>query len=382
MRKHWYRHTLAGLSTLFLTISAAAPAAAEPVELRIFEWEGYISPYATKFTEYAKKLGKDIHLVFRTNADGSPFYIADADQIFQAVRSRTSDIVTPTHNYFKGDEEKLLKALAPLDVSRLKNWADLPVAVTQADYARMEDKTYAAPLLGGSYALAYNADRVKEPPASWSVLFDPRNAGRTSVTSAQFEANVFVAAVMTGHSYTDLYNADKLDRAKIQEKLTEMARDVKDFWENNPDVALMEKDLDYITDYWFGVGMANAKGQSWRIATPKEGETVWLDNISIAGHVVNDPAKYEAAHLLIDFMLSPEIQAEIARSFGVVVMNSQAAKHLKPEEAKQSHVGDPGFFAADRMWQPMPSRTRNLYRQMWKEALTAAGHAAEAAKLR
>lgn len=382
MRKHRYHHILAGLSALFLTIGTAAPAAADPVELRVFEWEGYISPYAAKFTEHAKKLGKDIKLIFRTNADGSPFYISDADQIFQAVRSRVSDIVTPTHNYYKGDEEKLLKALAPLDVKQLKNWGDLPTAVTQADYARLDGKAFAAPLLGGSYALAYNADRVKEPPASWSVLFDPRNTGRTSVTSAQFEANVFVAAVMTGHSYADLYNADKLDRAKIQAKLTEMARDVKVFWETNPDVALMEKDLDYITDYWFGVGMANAKGQTWRIATPKEGETVWLDNISIAAHVANDPAKYEAAHLLIDFMLSPEIQADIARSFGVVIMNAHAAAHLSPEESKRSRVGDASFFAADRMWQPMPSRTRNLYRQMWKEALTAAGHAEEAAKLR
>lgn len=357
-------------------------AAAAPVELKVFEWEGYISTFSDKFTEYTKKLGKDIKLVFRTNSDGTPFYVSDADQIFQAVRGRISDIVTPTHNYYKGDDERLLKTLAPLDTARLPQWKNLPAAVLAMEYARANNRTYAAPLLGGSYALAYNADRVTEPPTSWTALLDSRRAGRMSVTSSQFEANVFVAAILTGHKYDDLYNAEKLDRAKIQTTLTDMARNVKHFWTSNPDVTLMEKDLDYITDYWFGVAIANSKGQNWRIATPTEGETLWLDNISIAAHLAADAEKYEAAHLLIDFMLSPEIQAEIARSFGVVVMNAQAAQHLSPEETKRYKVGDARFFAADRMWQPMPSRTRNLYRQMWKEALTAAGHADEAAKLR
>ncbi|WP_395826578.1 PotD/PotF family extracellular solute-binding protein [Elstera sp.] len=381
MKIKWLPRAVAKLSSVVILVAFGNAALANPVELRVFEWEGYISTYANKFTEYAKQKGKDIKLVFRTNSDGTPLYIADADQIFQAVRSRTSDIVTPTHNYYKGDEGKLLKALAPLDPARLTNWSNLPAAVAGGDYAVLEGQTYAAPLLGGSYALAYNTDRVKEAPTSWSVLLDASHRGRTSVTSTQFEANVFVAAILTGHQFANLYNADQLDRAKIQIALTDMARNVKDFWVATPDVDQMEKHLDYITDYWFGVNIANAKGQNWQIATPKEGETVWLDNISIASHVVGDPAKYEAAHLLIDFMLSPEIQANLARDLGGVIMNERAAKHMTPEETKRYRVGDASFFAADRMWQPMPSRTRNLYRQMWKDALTAAGRAEEAAKL-
>ncbi len=366
---------------VILCLAIAGPAYCQTVELKVFEWEGYISTFADKFAAHAKSLGKDIKLVFRTNPDGSPFYISDADQIFQAAHGKESDIVTPTHNYYRGDDERLLKTLAPLETSKLRHWRELPSTVTQATYGRSEGRAYAAPLLGGSYALAYNADRVKEPPTSWAVLFDPRSAGRVSVTSAQFEANVFVAALMTGHAFTSLYNADSLDRVKIQAKLTEMARNVKAYWSTNPDVALMEKDLDYITDYWFGVALANAKGQNWRIAEPKEGQTLWLDNISIAAHVARDPAKYEAAHILIDFMLSPDIQADIVRAFGVVAVNGLAASKLTPEETARYKVGNASFFQAERMWQPMPTRTRTLYRQMWRDALIAAGRQDEADKL-
>lgn len=369
------------ISAIFGAAIAVLPFNSYAVELKIFEWEGYISTFSEKFAEYAKSRGKDIQLSFRKNPDGTPFYVSDADQIFNAARSKESDIVTPTHNYYRGDDERLLKTLAPLDTSKLQHWRELPSTVTQASYGRSDGRAYAAPLLGGSYALAYNADRVKEPPTSWSVLFDPRNAGRVSVTSAQFEANVFVAALMTGHPFTNLYNGDNLNRAVIQNKLGELTKNTKIFWSTNPDITQMEQNLDYITDYWFGVAAANAKGQNWRIAETKEGETLWLDNISIASHVATDPAKYEAAHILIDFMLSPDIQAEIVRTFGVVAVNGLASSKLTPDEAKRFRVGDASFFKADRMWQPMPSRTRNLYRQMWKEALTAAGRADEAAKL-
>lgn len=355
---------------------------AQAVELKIFEWEGYISTYSEKFEAFAKSQGKDIRLSLLKKPDGSVYYISSADEIFKEARQGSVDIVTPTHNYYRGDQEKLLKIMAPLDTAQLRHWPDLPKEITGLGYAALHDKVHAAPLLGGSYGLAYNATRIKTPPASWSVLLDPAVAGRISVTSAQFEANVFVAAIMSGHSYADLYDADKLDRKKIQPLLNRMAANSKAFWETNPDPALMAESIDYITDYWFGVAIANAQGQNWVLAQPQEGETLWIDNISIAGHVVHDPSKYAAAHLLIDFMLSPEIQADISKRFGSVTMNPNAAKHMTPDEAKRYRVGDATFFRADRMWQPMPSRTRNLYRAMWSEALSQAGRADELAKLK
>ncbi len=70
-------HTAAVLLAACLT---GAPAAA--VELRVHEWEGYISLFERDFEAWAKSRGKDIDLVFLKKPDGSVSYIGSADDIF------------------------------------------------------------------------------------------------------------------------------------------------------------------------------------------------------------------------------------------------------------------------------------------------------------
>ena len=98
-----------------LAISPAVSA----VELKILEWEGYISLYEKDFEAWAKAKGKDIDLVFAKKADGSPFYIGSADDIFENVRKRACDVTTPTHNYFKQERGKLMQILHPIDTGKL-----------------------------------------------------------------------------------------------------------------------------------------------------------------------------------------------------------------------------------------------------------------------
>jgi spermidine/putrescine-binding protein len=114
-------------------------------------------------------------------------------------------------------------------------------------------------------------------------------------------------------------------------------------------------------------------GQNWQFTKLKEGETVWLDNVSIAKAVEKDPAKLEAAYLLVDFLISAKVQAEIVKDMGVVAVNPKAGP-LPPAGSPAAELaGDATFFKEERFWQPLSSRTRNAYRQMWDEALKAAG---------
>ncbi len=282
-------------------------------------------------------------------------------------------MTTPTHNYFKQERGKLMQLLLPLDTSRLANYADVYPGLRNAGYARDEaGALYAVPQLGGSYALAYNAARTAAP-ASWAVLLQPDAKGTFTVTSDQVEANVYQMALLAGVAPTDVYDYDRFtpeQRAATQANLNALVANAADFWGGMPTPEQMQP-LTYATDYWFGVAAANKAGQDWRFARPKEGVTVWLDNVSIARHVESDPARLEAAYLLLDYIIGVDAQAMIAREFGSVIVNPKAKAKLDKAQA----AAQPGeeFFVEERFWQPLSDRTRNGFKRMWNEAMAAAG---------
>lgn len=350
-------------AALFAT---AAPVAA--VQLNVYEWEGYISLYEKEFEAWAKSQGKDIDLVLLKKPDGSPNYIGNADDIFNALRAKSCDVTTPTHNYFKQERGKLMQLLHPLDNSRFKHYADVNGKLKAAKFATDDaGKSYALPLLGGSYALIYNSAKTSAPD-SWTVLLKPEAKGSFTVTNDQVEANVYQMALLAGVKPADVYDIDKFtpeQRKATEDNLKLLVANAANFWPGMP-TADQLKPLTYATDYWFGVAAANQAGQSWKFAQPKEGVTVWLDTISIAKHLESDPAKLEAAYLLLDYTIGMEAQTAIAKAFGSVIVN---------DKAKAGLSGQPGddFFVEERFWQPLSDRTRNGFKKMWNDAIAAAG---------
>ncbi|MBD8527548.1 ABC transporter substrate-binding protein [Pseudomarimonas arenosa] len=349
------------------------PAVGCAVELKVLEWEGYISLYEKEFEAWAKSKGKDIDLVLVAKPDGSPFYIGSADDIFEQVRKKAADVVTPTHNYYKQERGKLMQLLLPLDTSKLGNYASIYPSLRNATFSKNDKgEVHALPLLGGSYALAYDSAKVKAPD-SWHVLLRPEAKGKFTVTGDQFEANVYQMAMLAGVKPADVYDYDKMtpeQRQQTAEYLKTLVANADSFWGGLPSVEQLAK-LEYATDYWFGVAAANAAGQKWKFASPKEGVTVWLDNVSIAGHVGSDPAKLEAAYMLLDYTVSEEAQAAIAKAFGSVIVNPKAKAKLSPDQASAQPGED--FFVEERFWQPLSDRSRNGFKKMWDDALAAAG---------
>lgn len=349
---------------IILSLVLLIPATAHAVTLRILEWENYISPYAKEFEAWAKQeAGVDVTLEFILPNATNP------EQIFRAVRAEEADIVTPTHNYFKMYKAKLARALLPLDFSKLSNYKDITQSLRQADFDEVDGAKYSVPLVGGSYGLAYNQARTKEP-TSWEELWNPANKGTYSITSEQFEANVYLSMIMAGYPPQALYDIDAIDfdRAKIQQYLNVLVINAHSFWKGMTGVETM-RSLKFSTTYWIGVKEANKQGQHWRIATPKEGETVWFDTISLSNCLHNAPEKLHAAYLLIDYMISPKIQKKLHEDLGLVIVNNKTSDLMTPEQIATSRVGDETFFEEKWLWQSLTARTRNMYKLMWQEAV-------------
>jgi len=347
------------LILLFFVVAYSFPVIAETTKLTVCEWKGYIMPWEKEFKAYAKERGMDVDLELY------PEYLSSPEQVFNLVRGKLCDIVTPTHNYFSQRNNQLFRSLLPIDFSRIPNYSNVSSTLKKLKYKEYMEQNYAVPLLGGSYGLAYNADKVQEP-TSFDVLFDPANKCKITITKEQIAANFYIAILKSGYDKKNIYDMDKLivskgfKDPKIKSNLEQLYNNVcsqERFWVGEAD--LSKSELLYGTTYWFGVATAKKKGKNWKIAHNVQ-STVWLDTISFVPTLKDSPNKLKAAYILADFMLSTPVQERIHKEYGVVVVNKKAQQELK---------NVPQFFSEAWLWKPLTTRTQGVFHLMHNKAL-------------
>jgi len=231
----------------------------QAVQLTVLEWEGYTSVFEKEFEAHAHAQGQDIDLVLTRKPDGSAYHITKSDDIFETLGAKAADVVTPTHSYYQGQQSRLTGMLHPIDTARLSNYADIFAILRDAPFFKgPSGGRYGLPLIGGSYALAYNAAKVKAP-ASWHVLLEPQAKGTYAITGDQYEANIYQLALMSGVAPTNVYDIGRYTPEqvkKVNENLRTLVANAAGFWAGIPDATMMAG-LSYVTDYWFGVTAAS-----------------------------------------------------------------------------------------------------------------------------
>lgn len=353
------RNVLVVLACLAASFS---PAWAADQELRITCWEGYARPYVENF----KKLIKEKFDVDLSVAIYNP---TDQDEFYQAAKKGTADLISPPYElpkmpnfYAFGDGGFLLQPVNPNTIPNLKKMLPVFREDTTPVFA---GQRYGVPYNCGPYGLAHNADIVKEAPASWNTLWNPEYAGEYTVNNNFPKVNVWITALALGYSYDDIFDIDRLDREKVQEKLNDLAANAKSFWNGAADPAEFP-DLSLATTWGFAAQQANLQGGNWLIANPKEGGTAWIDAWYITRAATG--MKKRIAEEWINFMLSDENQADVVKSQGVSPVIADVGALLNQKEKKMFHVGDNEYFKTVALWRVMNEKTEKAFDQMWKEA--------------
>ena len=353
--------TFRRLTLLILFSLHSVSVFAKTTTLTICEWEGYIMPWKNEFQAYAKERGINVDLQLH------PEYLSSPEQVFNLVRGKFCDVITPTHNYFAQRNNQLFRSLLPIDYTKIPNYVNVSPALKKLNYKKYKGNNYAIPLLGGSNGLAYNADKVQQP-TSFDVLFDPVNKCKITITKEQIAANLYLALLKSGYDKENIYDMDKriksrgLNDPEIQNNLELLYRNVctqDRFWSGEADFSKPE--LLYGTTYWFGVATAKRNGINWKIAHNVR-STVWLDTISFVSTLKHSPDKLKAAYILADFMLSTPIQEKIHKEYGVVVVNKKVQQELTDLSL---------FFKDAWLWKPLTTRTQGIYHIMHNKALNS-----------
>lgn len=351
------------LALFCLGIFSTIPVSAN--ELRMLVYEGYAPK---ENIDVFKKLVKE---KYNTDLEIKVTYINEIDDIYKALRTRSADIITPSHNLPKDSRYKFIKhnLVLPLDKTNIKNYKDMLGHIKNKDYFTEKGILYGIPFTYGGYGLAYNTDLFDEPPKTWKIFWDPAYAGKYAISSTFYDANIYMTALASGVRKNGIYKYDSVYSKDFLIKLKYLAKNTGVFYP-----AISNADALYnmsIAACWgFSFSDLKKRGQTWKMAWPEEGTTGYIDGWMISHTLKDKPRLKQIAEEWLDYVISPDFQVDVVvRTLGAFPVNTTISQKLTLEEVETFHLNDPDFFKKNFIpWEILDKKTRKGFKLLWKKA--------------
>lgn len=214
------------------------------------------------------------------------------------------------------------KLVRPLDTSKLTNLKNVDPRFLHRKFD--PDNRYSVPYLWGTTGLGYNKQKVAAPIDSWSAIFDPQYKGQILMLDDMREC--FTAALKFQGKSLNTTNPDDIKAASdLLKKQKEL---VKMYNADDYDNILASGDVAIAHGYNGQLAKVAAKEPNkFAYVIPKEGGTQSMDGMCIpvqARHV-------DAAMAFLNFIMEPEIAAEIVNGVNYASTNAAAKAFIKPE---------------------------------------------------
>lgn len=265
------------------------------------------------------------------------------------------DLVVPSSDYVGLMRRQGL--LLPVDITKLSHFAHIAPRFTNQSFD--PGNTYSIPYMWGSTAMAVHTGMIAaQSVQSLADLWQPELKGLLLLPNDPREVMAIGLKVL-GYSVNET-NAERLQQA--YEKLRSLMPLVRVFDSDSPKQALLSREV-AVGVVWNGEAyIANSENQAIEYVYPPEGFSLWLDSFCIPKGAEN----IEAAHLFIDYILKPEISAEISTTMGYSTPNKAALAYLAPVVRDNTIVNpDPEDAARGEFLDSLDDATLQLYEQHW-----------------
>jgi putrescine transport system substrate-binding protein len=326
------RHFSALLSLAAALLLPALPVQAQAQEekvLNLYNWAEYIGEDTVR--NFEKETGIKVRL---------DFFDSNEVLFVKMIAGRSGyDVVVPSSDFGRLMVDGGL--VQKLDRSRLTHWGNLSPTVVQMMGKLDPGNQYMVPWLGGMVTVGYNVDQVKaalgaEPiPANpFELVFNPKFTQRLKscgISLLDSASDVFPSALI--YIGKPAYSKQPDDYQQAAAMLQKVRSDISLFSFNGyiNDLASGQicVALGYGGDFNNAAQRARAAGSGVHIAAPLPpgGVQFGFESMLIpidAPHVAN-------AHLWINYILRPEVQAEITNKVMFTSPNAAARRFIRPE---------------------------------------------------
>lgn len=324
-----------------LAALASAPALAQDKVVNVYNWSDYIAE--DTIAKFEAETGiKVVYDVFDSN---------ETLEAKLVTGNSGYDVVVPTSGHLRRQIEAGL--YMPLDKAGLPNLANMDPALMEAAAAYDPGNEHAVIYMWLTTGVGYNAAMVRErlgedaPTDSWSLIFDPQYASKLadcgisildSPTDVLPSAMAYLGLDPTSTRPEDLEAAAALlEKVRPYIRYFHSSQYISDLANGAICVA-----LGFSGDIFIAADRAEEAGTGAEIEyfIPKEGAMLSFDMMAIPA----DAPHPEAALAWINFMMKPEITADITNFVYFANANVPAMAFVNPEIAN-----DPAIFPPEEV---------------------------------
>jgi putative spermidine/putrescine transport system substrate-binding protein len=320
---------LGGLAAVAIVAgpSIAAELGKGEGQVDIVAWPGYIERGETDkaydwVTEFETKTGCKVNV----KTAGT------SDEMVALMNEGGFDLVTAS-----GDASLRLiagKRVQAIDPALVPSWKTVDERLQNAPWHTVDGKHYGVPYQWGPNVLMYNSEVFKEPPKSWSVVFEEQtlpdgksNKGRIQAYDGAIyiaDAANYLMATKPELGIKDPYELNEDQYKAALDLLRQQRTLIQRYWHD----AMVQID-DFKNEgvvasgSWpFQVNLLKGEKKPIGSVVPQEGATGWADTTMMH----SEAAHPNCAYMWMEHSISPKVQGDLAAWFGSVPSVPAACK--------------------------------------------------------
>lgn len=295
---------------------------AQDKSLKVGVYGGYFKDSFDKniFPDFTKATGIAIESVAEPTGEA---WLVQLEQAAKAGQAPADVSMMSQVAMLKGQATDLW---APLDLGKIKNASNL---VDHFVNKYPDGRVAGLGAVAWYITLVTNTDVYKEAPTSWAALWDPANEDKLGLLALVSNSFLLEVTAKTFFGGTNALDTEE-GILKVFDKLAEVKPNVRLWYRDEAqfEQALKSGEIPMGQYYHDVTGLAASEGHPVRSTFPKEGGI--LDSGCWALSRASE--KSEEAHVFIDYMCQPSIQATLSRKVGTAPTVKRELLDLTAEE--------------------------------------------------
>jgi putative spermidine/putrescine transport system substrate-binding protein len=245
--------------------------------------------------------------------------------------------------------------VAPVNTSLVPNYATISPFLKDKSWNSVNGQMYGIPHGWGANLLMYNTAVVTDAPDSWGAVFTDAGKYKGKVTAYDSPTYIADAALYLSKTKPELgikdpysLTSEQLDAAV--DLLKAQKENISEYWADyTKEVQAFESGTSVIGTTWQVI--ANTIGTENKVhvntVLPKEGATGWSDTWMVSSKAAHPNCMYK----WMDWITSPEVNAQVAEYFGEAPAQTKACDHTTQKDfCDIFHATDEKFASQLHYW--------------------------------
>jgi putrescine transport system substrate-binding protein len=316
--------------------------------LNFYNWADYVAP--DTIASFEKLTGIKVHASYFDSMETLESRMLTGNSGF--------DVVVTSGPYFQRQIRS--GAYLPLDIKKLPNLANLDPAITTRAAAYDPGNAHGVVYTWGTFGIGYNEKVVRAalpnvPLNSWGLIFDPVFAEKLAKCGINIlDAPAGVTRLVLSYLGRNPNAPSRQDLADVEGLLMRVRPYIRTIDSTLDTEAMVNSDICIGLAYNDSIAVARRrareanKGVEIGFVIPKEGSLLWYDILAIP----RDAPHVDNAHLFINYLMNPQVIANITNYAGIANGNAASMALLD-----QSTVADTIIY-------PTPDQQQRLFMQL------------------